>query len=110
MADEEVEYVTFNIHNEREEPAKEKPTLKLNYHYAAMPMDFMLREVYEQSLNEQLRFNSKVFGSFEERPPLTRWQKFTKKWKKFWNHIPDFMDYVKEYKYEYWRYWDKDGY
>jgi hypothetical protein len=69
-------------------------------------MDMLLRNVYEERLNEQLRFQARVFGEF----PLKRPRKptFKQKWKRFWKHIPDFIDYVKEYRYDDWRYWDRD--
>lgn len=49
-------------------------------------------------------------GYWPPAPKLTKWQKFKKKWKAFWNHIPDFIDYIKEYEYDDWRYWDRDGF
>lgn len=75
-------------------------------------LNHLLKDVYLDSLNDQLkrdsRFFARVTGEFPPEP--TRKQKFIKKWKKFWNHIPDFYHYLTQYEYENWRYWDKDGY
>lgn len=69
----------------------------------------LIKEVYEDQLNYQLN-RTLFFLPREPPPPLTRKQKLVRKWKRFWNHIPDFIDFIKEYKYEDWRYWDRDGF
>lgn len=71
-------------------------------------LDPILREVFTQRLDEQLRFQAKVLGDFTTSKP--RKVTFKDKWKKFWKHIPDFIDYVRSYEYENWRYWDRDGF
>lgn len=73
-------------------------------------INHLLKEVYLDKWDEQLSREILLFNSLPKRPELTRKQKFVKKWKRFWNHIPDFFSYLGEYKYEEWRYWDKDGY
>jgi len=72
-------------------------------------LNILLKEVYFDSLNNHLKADL-VFRNFPKPAPLTRKQKFLKKWKRFWNHIPDFYHYLTQYEYENWRYWDKDGY
>lgn len=70
----------------------------------------LLKHVYEDRINEYLKRDSLFFGEMFKSPPLTKKQLLVRKWKKFWNHIPDFFHYLKQYEYENWRYWDKDGY
>jgi hypothetical protein len=73
-------------------------------------LDKILKEVYQNQLDNQLKWSAKVYGSFPEPPKLTRWQILKKKWKKRWDHIPDFIAFVQSYEYEDWRYWDRDGF
>ena len=70
----------------------------------------LLKDVYQDYAIQQLNSSNLFFGNLSKPVPLTRKQKFIKKWKRFWNHIPDFLDYLRSYEYENWRYWDKDGY
>jgi hypothetical protein len=85
----------------------EEPVKSFNHTEA---LDKIFKEIYQDRLDYQLKFQARVLGSFPERPPLTRRQKFKKKWKKFWDHIPDFIAYIRSYEYENWRYWDRDGF
>lgn len=66
----------------------------------------LLKEVYIDRLNDQLNSQIIFFGEHKGFTPYK--PTFKEKWNRFWNHIPDFIDFVKEYKYEYWRYWDRD--
>jgi hypothetical protein len=65
----------------------------------------LLKEYYTQRLNgyllDELIIYGEVEGGFEPVPPTRK-----EKWKKFWNHIPDFINYVRNYKYEVWRYYE----
>lgn len=66
-------------------------------------LEHLLKEVYLDNLNIQLSdnifFTDKLFKPYKPT--------FKDKWKKFWNHIPDFIGYIKDYKYEEWRYYER---
>jgi hypothetical protein len=63
----------------------------------------LLKDVYEDYLVQQLSSTNLVFGG-RKFPPLTRKQKFKRKWKRFWNHIPDFIKFIRSYEYIDWQY------
>lgn len=71
-------------------------------------IDHLLKDIYLEKITQQLNWQPKVFGEFKGFAPYK--PTFKEKWKTFWNHILDFYHYLTQYKYETWRYWDKDGY
>ena len=64
-------------------------------------LDVLLKEVYLDKLNDQLNHSTLVFGgrTFAPYKPSRR-----EKWNKFWEHIPDFLNYIKAYEFHDWQY------
>src|SRR4030095_1595049 len=69
-------------------------------------LDKLLKDVYLEKLNDQLTQDSLFFARVEGEFPPRRKPSFKKKWKTFWKHIPDFIEYIRNYKYEVWRYYE----
>lgn len=73
-------------------------------------LEHLLKEHNIQSIREhyiQIIRDTELYEKLIKETVTPYKPTFREKWKRFWNHIPDFWDYIRNYKYKEWRYYDE---